>query len=75
MKTKEEMLTDINLSIELLKKTKEELEKVENACYKKSTVDISLRREYSLNRIARNCITVRDLLNNIRKGCQFRYDK
>ena len=66
---KEEILEKIELVELLLKQTKREVLKTENSSFD-GWIKASYNGEYSLEKIKRNCITIRQELNDVRKGCE-----
>ena len=68
---KEEILEKIELVELLLKQTKQEVLKTKNSSLD-GMITGAYYKEYSLEKIKRNCITIRQELNDVRKGCQER---
>ena len=68
---KEEILEKIELVELLLKQTKQEILKTKNSSLDGMITGSSIGG-YSLEKIKRNCITIRQELNDIRRGCQER---
>ena len=66
---KEEMIEKIQLVEMLVKETKKEILKTKNSLFD-GMITGACFREYSLEKIKRNCITIRQELNEIRKNCK-----
>lgn len=69
MRNKYEIIKDVGTAIALLEKTKCELQMT--GINEHGDVRPSSTGDYSLEKIKRNCTTVRDLILDVRKGCEW----
>lgn len=69
MRKKYEMIDDLDIAIKLLTKAKEEIGKSEVSKIN-GNICTAYNAEYSLNKVKRNCTTARELILNVRKGCE-----
>lgn len=69
MTNKEELLSDIDLAIGIMQKAKKEIQTANTST--DGTITHAYCGEYSLEKIRRNCTTARELILNVRKGCEW----
>lgn len=68
MRNKHGIVKDVDTAIALLEKTKLELLKADVS--ENGDIRTSYNGNASLEKIKRNCTTVRDLILDVRKGCE-----
>ncbi len=69
MTNKKELLSDIDLAIGIMQKAKAEMKKANTTS--DGNITGTYGSEYSLEKIKRNCTTARELILNVRKGCEW----